>query len=78
LIDVHVDDAPDLQGASCTTGGLFCGKAHGNVFNHGDGKGVLESDVGTMPGRLKLYRAGEDPTINKPQMTLKVKYFDEI
>jgi hypothetical protein len=62
----------DLQGASHTTGGLFCGKAQGNVFNVGDSREILEIDS-PIVGRLKIFRAGEDPSSRKPQMTVKVK-----
>lgn len=61
-----------LQGASRTIGGHFRGKALGNVFNAGDAKDVMEGDT-AMVGKLKVFRAGEDPSTTKPQMTMKVK-----
>jgi hypothetical protein len=52
---------------------LFCGKAIGNVFNVGDAKNFLESDLGSVVGKVKVFRPGEDPSEMKPQMTMKVK-----
>jgi hypothetical protein len=68
-----MDNPPDLQGASRTTGGIFRGRALGNVFNVGDCKDDLESNIGSMVGKVKVFMAGEDPSTKKPQMTLKVK-----
>ena len=38
-LDVRMASPPfiDASGASQTTGGILCGQAHGNVFNHADG-----------------------------------------
>lgn len=62
----------NLQGASRTTGGIFRGKAHGNMFNIGDAKEVFEVDRPKV-GKLKVFKAGQDPSSNKPHMTLNVK-----
>ncbi len=70
---VQKDSLPVLQGASCTTGGISRGRAHGNVFNIGDSKDISEKDMGPMIGKLKVFNIGEDPSSRKPQMTLKVK-----
>jgi len=72
-VDSHIDSPHDLQGASCTTGGLFHGRAVGNVFNVGDAKGILESELGSLVGKVKVFRPGDDPSAKKAQMTLKVK-----
>ncbi|KAF8344787.1 hypothetical protein F5887DRAFT_865119, partial [Amanita rubescens] len=61
-----------LQGASRTTGGIFRGRAHGNVFNIGDAKEVFEVDS-PKTGKLKLFKAGQDPSSHKPHMTVNVK-----
>lgn len=73
LVDAHIDNPSDLKGASRTVGGLLCGKAHGNVFNVGDAKEGMESDIGLMKGKIKVFRLGDDPSSQKPQMTVKVK-----
>jgi hypothetical protein len=70
--DFHIDNPSDLQGASRTLGGHFRGKAHGNIFNLGDAKDVFE-DKAPMIGKVKIFRAGEDPSTTKPHMMLKAK-----
>jgi hypothetical protein len=71
-IDVHRENLSDLQGASRTIGGVFRGRAHGNMFNLGDSEEVSESNR-PMMGKLKVFGAGQDPSANKPQMALRVK-----
>ncbi|KAK2459267.1 hypothetical protein APHAL10511_008716 [Amanita phalloides] len=71
-VDVQIETSSELQGASCTIGGHFRGRALGNIFNAGDAKDVMEGDT-TMIGKVKIFRAGEDPSTTKPQMTMKVK-----
>jgi hypothetical protein len=68
---VGMEGLSDLQGASRIVGGLFRGRAQGNLFNIGDSKKLIGSDA-PMVGRLKIFNAGEDPSSKKPQMTVKV------
>ena len=70
--DIHMVHPSELQGASRTTEGHFCGRAHGNVFNLGDAKEVLESGS-PMIGKVKVFRVGQDPAATKPHMTMKMK-----
>ena len=70
--DVEMVAALDLQGSSRITGGLFRGRAQGNVFNIGDSRDVLGTDSPIL-GKLKVFNAGEDPSSKQPQMTVKVK-----
>ncbi|KAF8332958.1 hypothetical protein F5887DRAFT_893932 [Amanita rubescens] len=65
-------ESSGLQGASRTTGGIFRGKAQGNVFNIGDAKEVIEVHS-PKTGKLKVFKAGQDPSSQKPQMTVNVK-----
>ena len=52
--DVDMDSPPDLQGASCMTGGIFQGKAYGNVINHADFPDLAADGVPTMESKLSF------------------------
>ncbi|KAG6912827.1 hypothetical protein DXG01_011734, partial [Tephrocybe rancida] len=56
----------DLQGASRTTGGIFRGRAHGNVFNHADMDDFIGSDVIPTKGEVHLYTSHGDPQQTDP------------
>jgi hypothetical protein len=58
-----------LQGASHTTGGVLCGRAQGNVFNHADGGDVM-FDLQPRKGRVHVYTSPKDPSAHKPDMSL--------
>ena len=53
--------------------GSFCGRAVGNVFNVGDARDYEESDLGSLIGKVKVFKPEDDPLEKKPQMALKVK-----
>ncbi|KAG6904291.1 hypothetical protein DXG01_011149, partial [Tephrocybe rancida] len=80
--DVHMRSPPlspsrDLQGASRTTGGIFRGRAHGNVFNHADVDDFIESDVIPTKGEVHLYTSHGDPQQTDPskvKATMFVKH----
>ena len=63
--------AVDLQGASCTTGGILRGHAQGNVFNNADAELVLDYGIEPRIGQVQVYTAYADPTMVKPDMELK-------
>jgi hypothetical protein len=52
------------------TGGILCGRAHGNVFNFADATTTIE-DQGPVMGKVHIYREHEDPNKSKPYMTMK-------
>ena len=68
-----MDSPPDnlflLQGASRTTGGIICGRAHGNVYNFADGVD-FEQQPGLVMGRVHVYTGHKD---SHPEMTMKHK-----
>ena len=72
-LDVHMGSPPPLHGSSSTTKGILHGKAKGNVFNVGDAEKPMESGLGSVFGKLKIYRSGEDPSTSKPDMVLKAE-----
>ena len=60
----------NLQGASRMTGGILCGRAHGNNFNFADA--TLEDESQESPvGKVYVYKTHGDPHVSKPYMTLK-------
>ena len=69
-----------LQGASCTTGGILCGRAHGNVFNFADARDVLDQGPQqgmALRGCVYIYTSPLNPTTldpeqMKPMATVKV------
>ena len=64
-VDVGGDDmdveylcapSPDLQGASCTSGGILCGRAVGNVFNFADAEESAADQLQhAIMGRVLVY-----------------------
>ena len=52
--DIDMDSPPDLQGASRMTGGIFRGKAYGNVINHADFPDLAADGVPTMESKLSF------------------------
>jgi hypothetical protein len=50
------------------TGGIFCGRAQGNVFNHADSA----PEVYTAPrkGRVFIYQSPRDPKTTKPDTSI--------
>jgi len=52
--DIDMDSPPDLQGASHMTGGIFRGKAYGNVINHADFPDLAADAVPTMESKLSF------------------------
>jgi hypothetical protein len=61
----------ELGGASRVTGGIFRGRAYGNVFNHADDEMMLGLE--SRMGKVHVYTARVDPTLTKPEMVLKHK-----
>jgi len=62
----------ELDGASRATGGILCGCAYGNVFNHADAEEVMKFLEPRM-GKVQVYTSRVDPTVTKPDMVLKHK-----
>jgi hypothetical protein len=67
-----VDVVETLQGASRTTGGIFCGRANGNMVNMGD---MLHSDngakfqtLGPLESNVLVFNSCDTNT--KPIMTI--------
>ena len=54
--------AMDANGASCTTGGILCGQAQGNVFNHAD----VADQVHVEPHMGKVYVYQSLPMMTLP------------
>ena len=52
-----VSPRQNLQGSSCTTGGIIRGRALGNAYNHADTSDLqLELDLSlAIPGKVYLY-----------------------
>ena len=57
-----------LQGASCMTGGILCGQAFGNVFNHADGED--KTYAAPRKGKVLIYQSPWDPKTNKPDTSI--------
>lgn len=56
-----------LHGASRITGGVFRGRAKGNVFNIADADMLKTGDtLGPVKGKVVLYISGDDPATIKP------------
>lgn len=59
MIDLLVESSPvnklDLQGASRTVGGIFRGRAHGNVLNQADFDNMEDDNPIPIPGKVHLY-----------------------
>ena len=60
-----------LGGASQVTGGVLCGRAHGNVFNHVDANEMKDFSMGPRMGRVQVFMTHADPIATKPDMVLK-------
>lgn len=60
----------NLQGTSRTTGGIFRGRALGNVFNHADAFDILANDKVDQKGIVQVYASHTD---SRPLMTMKHK-----
>lgn len=58
----------NLQGASRTTGGIFRGRALGNVFNHADAFDIMDYGKLDQKGIVQVYTSHTD---SKPLMTMK-------
>jgi hypothetical protein len=80
--DVQMNSPPaspprfELGGASRVSGGIFRGRAYGNVFNHADAEMTFESEP--RMGRIHVYTTRVDPTITKPDMVLKHKVIPKL
>lgn len=61
----------DLGGASRVSGGVFRGRAYGNVFNHADAE--TNFSLESRMGKVHIYKSHVDPTLAKPEMVLKHK-----
>ena len=59
-----------LQGASQTTGGIFHGRALGNVFNFADAN-PTEDQAGPIMGKVLIYREHGILSQSTPFMSLK-------
>ena len=76
-LDVWMNSPPaspphfELGGASRVTGGIFHGRAYGNVYNHADAEMVY--DLETRMGKVHIYTSQVDPSLTKPDMVLKHK-----
>ena len=63
----------NLQGASCTTGGIIRGNAYGNVFNIADLHDIEAQAAAPVMGRVHLYDSCVDPANAKPKCGFKLK-----
>ncbi|KAF8221490.1 hypothetical protein L208DRAFT_1531908 [Tricholoma matsutake] len=61
---------PGRRGESCTTGGILCGHALGNVYNFGDHMDV-DDWQGKVVGKVHVYTMHGNPNESKPYMVLK-------
>ena len=61
----------ELDGASQVTGGILCGRAYGNVYNHADAE--MTFDLESQMGKVQVYTTCADLTLTKPDMVLKHK-----
>ena len=71
-LDVHVATPPSINasGASQTTGGILCGQAHGNVFNHADGPDPVF--VGPHTGKVLIYQSPQ--VLDPKESETSIKY----
>jgi hypothetical protein len=75
----HNSPSRNLQGASRTTGGIFRGRALGNVFNFADAD--VEVQMSPVMGKVFIYTEHVTPTQSRPFMSLKhevVRYLGPI
>ncbi|KAG6913977.1 hypothetical protein DXG01_003194, partial [Tephrocybe rancida] len=66
-----------LQGASCTTGRVFCGRAQGNIFNHGDAQESEAPMLGPVKGKVHFYRSNADPATVQPSLIVPSMTFKQ-
>lgn len=66
----------DLQGASRMTGGIFRGRAYGNVFNRADGED--EVHVEPRKGKVLVYQSPRDPMAHKPDMSITLEVTSQL
>jgi hypothetical protein len=60
--------SPPKYGSSCTSGGLFRGRAVGNSLNAADYSNRDNSDyIGPVPGHILLYLSQDDPASVVPE-----------
>jgi hypothetical protein len=62
-----------LQGASCTTGGVIRGWAYGNVFNFADSYDLGVDHAAPVVGKVHLYDLRIDPMHTKPKAAFKLQ-----
>ena len=77
-LDVHMASPPsiDASGASQTTGGILCGQAHGDVFNHADGPDPVF--VGPHTGKVFVYQSPRVPDPKKSETSIKCEVIPQI
>lgn len=56
----------ELRGASRITGGIFRGRAQGNVFNIADIDDMHDESLGPVKGNVHLFISPADPASVKP------------
>ena len=71
-IDMDVFSCHDLQGASSVTGGVFCGRAQGNIYNMADKMEVMDF-AKPVTGKVNVFRLHGNPENMEPYMTVKTK-----
>ncbi|KAF8951672.1 hypothetical protein BDZ97DRAFT_1630570, partial [Flammula alnicola] len=85
--DVHMASPPKeyipAHGSSCSTGGIFRGRAHGNNFNMADAPDIWQeanvfSDYAAEKGKIYLYLSEQNPANidiadTKPSFTVTVQ-----
>ena len=72
-LQCSMSPAFELGGASQVMGGVLCGRAHGNVFNHADADEMMDFHMDPWMGRVQVFMTHVDPTATKPDMVLKHK-----
>jgi hypothetical protein len=78
ILDVPMASPPtspshNLQGASRITGGVFRGRAYGNVFNLADSRDLEIAAASPVMGKVYLYDSCVDPAKTKPKSAFKLK-----
>ena len=58
------------------TGGILCGQAHGNVFNHADGPDLVF--VGPRTGKVFIYQSPPVPDPKKSKTSIKCEVTPQI
>ena len=77
-LDVCTASPPpiDASGASQTTGGILCGQAHGNVFNHADSADPVF--VRPHTGKVFVYQSPCIPDPKKSETFIKCEVTPQI